>query len=673
MATGRADESSGAPCGAALMESLPDRLPLVIGVTGHRDLREQDVPRLEQEVAAIIAGLRRDYLRNDPQTPIIVLSALAEGADRLVARVALAHGARLIAPMPMPLADYRRDFEPGLAPGNMAELDSLLAQAIAAPVMRLHASLEEIRSDPVKRAEQYREVGIFIDQHCHVLLALWDGDGKDMAVGGSAEVVTFKQNGIPLTVSGSARESLDASEIGPVIEVVTPRMKETSAAGQVAVRPWGRAVIKRYRGGAVRQKWRAVVEFFEHLLRRELEDERGKVPPDERRELEVWENFEALIDLTTKFNRDAAPLEKFPAGRARLAQSLDYLFTEPGASAADAGAKGHAMDTAPRWCRLYAMADTLALEKQSQFKWDWKLLFGFGFVAFCCFAMFTHAGYLYIPFLTAYLLTFVAGVFVYVRAARRQDQERYLDYRALAEALRVAVYWKILGIGSHYLEAGTDQRAQVEVDTNPVGAIANAYPIKQPNELAWVKICLRTLERLDKPSGGAVPGIESAGHAIARRFWVHGQFAYFKRQGFRHNSLAERRQAWSDIFLLLSPFAFVPVLIYLVFREIDHHWHFLAMEIGLQHVIVIVIGLLPGIAAVLSGYSERLALKAQARQYDRMRGLFERAYDLLPETIDDETAPLAHAVYLELGTEAMRENAEWVAIYRQRPIEPLRG
>ena len=44
------------------MESLSDRLPLVIGVTGHRDLRDQDLPRLEQEIAAVIAGLRRDYL-----------------------------------------------------------------------------------------------------------------------------------------------------------------------------------------------------------------------------------------------------------------------------------------------------------------------------------------------------------------------------------------------------------------------------------------------------------------------------------------------------------------------------------------------------------------------------------------------------------------------------------
>jgi len=72
----------------------------------------------------------------------------------------------------------------------------------------------------------------------------------------------------------------------------------------------------------------------------------------------------------------------------------------------------------------------------------------------------------------------------------------------------------------------------------------------------------------------------------------------------------------------------------------------------------------------MNEYSERLALNAQARQYDRMRTLFERAVGLLPETIDQSTAALAEAVYIELGQEAMRENAEWVAIYRQRPIQP---
>ncbi len=76
-------------------------------------------------------------------------------------------------------------------------------------------------------------------------------------------------------------------------------------------------------------------------------------------------------------------------------------------------------------------------------------------------------------------------------------------------------------------------------------------------------------------------------------------------------------------------------------------------------------------AAALTGYTERLALNPQVRQYDRMRELFERAYQLLPEKIDASTAAPVRQVYRELGIEAMKENAEWVAIYRQRPIQPL--
>jgi hypothetical protein len=54
-----------------------------------------------------------------------------------------------------------------------------------------------------------------------------------------------------------------------------------------------------------------------------------------------------------------------------------------------------------------------------------------------------------------------------------------------------------------------------------------------------------------------------------------------------------------------------------------------------------------------------------------MRMLFEQAYQLLPEEIDSTTAPLVRSIYRELGIEAMKENAEWVAVYRQRPIQPL--
>jgi hypothetical protein len=279
-----------------MIKPFPDRLPLVVGATGHRDLREQDVPQLEREVAAIIARLRRDYLRNDSETPIIILSSLAEGADRLVARVGLAHGAYLVAPLPLPVEEYRRDFEPGLAPSNATEFDALLATAIAAPVMPFTPdnSLDAVRADSDKRAEQYRAVGLFIAQHCNVLLALWDGHNENMSAGGTAEVVAFKRQGIPLAVSASARASLDASEIGPVIHIVTPRQTTESSHLTVSVPAWGR---------------RYVAQFQRDSRRRPPSEHWVPATPAEQ-EVDAWTAFATLVGLTRRFNREAATLDR---------------------------------------------------------------------------------------------------------------------------------------------------------------------------------------------------------------------------------------------------------------------------------------------------------------------------------------------------------------------------
>src|SRR5262245_5061167 len=350
------------------MDALPDRLPLVIGATGHRDVRDQDIPVLEREVGAIISALRHNYLHGDAETPLIVLSSLAEGADRLVARVALAHGAQLIAPMPMPIEEYRRDFEPGLKPGNAAEFETLLVQAIAAPVVPFTPgnSLDAVRADPAKREEQYRAVGLFIAQHANVLIALWDGGGGAMAPGGTAEVVAFKRRGIPLDIAGSARASLDASEIGPVIHVVTPRRKETSAAEAVSVRPWGRAVYRHGDDTLPQRLLQTAEAFAANVLGRDIAERREQLSDDERRELEAWEAFEALTRLTRTFNSDAAQLTA--PGPDRAGPSLEALFVLAPSSPIDSyAARQTAMERAPRCCRMYAIADALAQRWQVQF------------------------------------------------------------------------------------------------------------------------------------------------------------------------------------------------------------------------------------------------------------------------------------------------------------------
>ena len=96
--------------------------PLVIGVTSHRNIPADEIEPIRQRVQDFLAQLRRDF----PALPLVVLSALAEGGDQLVAREALAAGARLVAPLPLPRELYVDDFAD---PAVRASFDALCAQA----------------------------------------------------------------------------------------------------------------------------------------------------------------------------------------------------------------------------------------------------------------------------------------------------------------------------------------------------------------------------------------------------------------------------------------------------------------------------------------------------------------------------------------------------------------
>src|SRR6266511_5181913 len=210
-------------------------LPLVIGVTGHRDLRGENREALEGRVQEIFTEMRTRY----PHTPLILLSPLAEGADRLAARVALKNGVRLIVPLPMPQDLYERDFE---APASRAEFNALLQQAESCFALPLNGTAEEdIRSQGEARNDRYTFVGAYIAQHSQILVALWDGASAD-AVGGTAQIVRFKLEGVPerYVPPASASHPLDPAESGPVYHIVTPRLSEPQPVGSALT------VVKRF-------------------------------------------------------------------------------------------------------------------------------------------------------------------------------------------------------------------------------------------------------------------------------------------------------------------------------------------------------------------------------------------------------------------------------------------
>ena len=155
---------------------------LVVGVTGHRRLA--DAPRLAANIDAALDEITSTGLSaTGPATAIrlVVLSPLAEGAERLVAERALARdGAELEAVLPMSEADYERDFE---TDGSRAEFRSLLAHAKSVHRLPVAAS----------REEAYAAAGRFVVDHCDVLIAVWDGRTAN-GPGGTADTIAYARS-----------------------------------------------------------------------------------------------------------------------------------------------------------------------------------------------------------------------------------------------------------------------------------------------------------------------------------------------------------------------------------------------------------------------------------------------------------------------------------------------
>lgn len=182
--------------------------PLTVGVTGHRDLRREDLPLLR---SLVHDELERISLRCSGSQPIM-LSSLAAGADCLCAEEALKLGFRLICPFPVEEEIFKKDF---------TDDELLIFEALRDRADDTFVSPWFEEGDG-GRSFRFRQAGIYIAAHSNVLLALWDGSPAKPGGCGTAEAVDFMLN-------RSYETSATASEGGPVIQIVTPRISKTDA------------------------------------------------------------------------------------------------------------------------------------------------------------------------------------------------------------------------------------------------------------------------------------------------------------------------------------------------------------------------------------------------------------------------------------------------------------
>ena len=175
------------------------RFPLIIGVAGHCDISEEN----NLGMTELIRSFFDDVLTAFPNTPIILLSSLAEGGDRIVAKVAIEKDIQLIVPMPMPEAEYQLDF-----PDSASDFKSLLDSSSQAFV------------PPASHSNSYASAAKWVASHSHILLALWDEKDFDVPpVGGTAYSVKLRTD-------PSFHKSLESmyEYIGPVYHIKANRL-----------------------------------------------------------------------------------------------------------------------------------------------------------------------------------------------------------------------------------------------------------------------------------------------------------------------------------------------------------------------------------------------------------------------------------------------------------------
>lgn len=315
--------------------------------------------------------------------------------------------------------------------------------------------------------------------------------------------------------------------------------------------------------------------------------------------------------------------------------------------------------------------------------------------------------------LLALALTMVlGGWFWYARTKRSKREEMGLDYRALAEALRVQIYWAAAGMGN---------------------SVAANYLMRQRSELDYIRsvVMAWAMPYENGPRAFAALSDPEKKDMLCRVHdgWVRGQIRYFVPRVVEMRGTGHRLHRWSFTLALAGVLLAAGILVmHAAQGEPFAHAH------G-RHRLVLVMSLLLLSGASLLAYKEKCLLSEETYQFSTMIALYHslnlrmrewfgfgchpvgdflsdrkrprkmatlwkqqvtprarecqlRKYETARSAAWDADAsakrwkPLSipelvarmHDVLFIAGKEAMDEHAEWLILHRARPLElPMAG
>ncbi len=525
-------------------------IPIVVGVSGHRRIREQDRTPIGNAVKAELARLQALC----PHSPLLMLNSLSEGGDLLCADAAEELNIPLVAVLPRAREDYEHDFtETGKK--RFAHHCARAKQIIVSP------RTEAMPAEGSGRNDQFRQAGIYVATHSHVLLALWDGEPDDGAACGTAAAVDFALKGDYLPNDGLPLRS-DSNTA--VIHVFTPRGdRHGEAAGSIRILGSREAVT---------DILKKTDDFNLHAQRTELEAG-SRIPKDA--------SGDPILERSERLSRMAGRLSGHYARRYRRVLALLAVSS--------------ALLTFS-----FLLYDVLEL------LW---MICGCGLM--------------------------LLGAWLCLRYASRSDcHRRYLEYRALAECLRVQTYLRYAG-----------SRVQT----------TDLLSWTQREETDWIMVALYAL---------AIGPVPEKSNSI-RDCWIEAQRRYHREAGRHAKRLFNRSGRILLTALILSIVLYLAAVLFeLLWGGISAVPHLSAEDAeGWRVILKLLLGTLSAVTLFTANYYSRLSLSRTFSDHGKMENFFSSIGRELDRYGQSET------ILRKIAQEELIENGNWCSYQRDNKPE----
>ena len=631
-------------------------VPIFVSVTGHVDLIDAEIPEISAKVGKLFDDLMQEY----PYTRIIVMSALARGVDQIVSEIAMRRNIHVAPVLPMPIEEYKKTL------GN-PDAESMFDSIIASPLSYTPYILETESTD---YRDSFRNLSSYLIFNSHIMIGLWDGREYNRN-GGTYDTLRMAYEGVDAdirsryldTVVRIRKESdrvhyLDAAE-----DCLIYRIEASRCLSDEELIARGCKDPGRKRGG-------------EGYLTPQVVSYNGERSSvfDADMSSEMPTAYGSAFKRIDTMNRDMGVtisdgVATYSPGSVAgdtpnnpIRESRFYLLDTDGVSNEVAEyvneiKKQGVMDAA---ADRYHVADQMALNNQNRSFNSIHLMIIITVLTGLSFSVFILSGGSLVVNLI-YTLFMLAGIVLTRMHANRKTYSKFIEYRALAESMRVEYYRGLMG------------------SREPVPELCYGY---MKNELFWIRSVLKSWNSNflnDYERVVSIDGYEKKSMDVATECWMSSQKRYHDSKKIKNARLYGRNSHITRILIssttLLSAILVISLAIFpdvlgqtlvsLNAIQVGGICFVQRMDITLSTVVRIVMIVLVALTSYES-LGSSLIHGGTPEQIDAKRQMFFIAEIRMRET---EDASVRRKILWELGDQCIDEMNDWVFEHKAKDFK----